>query len=127
MRNEPAAADLLDAVTSLLRNQMMPLLEGQTAFTARVAANVLETLRREWVHGAAADAAERGRLCHLLGENGELEALNRALCQRVADGDMTVDTPGLLEHLRYTILDRLAIDQPSYAAYQRVLTDGWAN
>jgi hypothetical protein len=59
----------------------------------------------------------------LLGEQGDLETLNRRLCARIAAGEIGLSTPGLVDHLWQTTLDKLAIDQPNYAAY-RAMTRG---
>jgi len=43
--------------------------------------------------------------------------LRKQLCEKIARGDIMLDQPALREHLRATIVDRLAIDQPTYSAY----------
>jgi hypothetical protein len=43
--------------------------------------------------------------------------LRKQLCEQIARGDIMLDQPALREHLRATIIDRLAIDQPTYSAY----------
>jgi hypothetical protein len=69
------------------------------------------------------DAAERQRLKALLGgRDGALEALNQALCEAIERHAITLETPGLAEHLWVTTMAKLAVDQPSYARYERELT-----
>ena len=67
------------------------------------------------------DAAEAGRLKELLGADGSLIELNRALSEKIAKGEVDLQTPGLAEHLWQTTMDKLAVDQPSYASYKREL------
>ena len=43
--------------------------------------------------------------------------LRKQLCEKIARGDIMLDQPALREHLHATIIDRLAIDQPTYSAY----------
>ena len=47
--------------------------------------------------------------------------LNRALADRIAKGELDLQTPGFAEHLWQTTMDKLAVDQPNYAAYKREL------
>ena len=47
--------------------------------------------------------------------------LNRALADKIASGEMDLQTLGLADHLWQTTMDKLAIDQPTYAAYKREL------
>jgi hypothetical protein len=52
---------------------------------------------------------------------GSLVELNRALAGKIADGELDLQTPGLAAHLWQTTMDKLAVDQPNYAAYKREL------
>ena len=47
--------------------------------------------------------------------------LNRALADRIAKGEVDLQTPGLADHLWQTTMDKLAVDQPNYASYKREL------
>jgi len=47
--------------------------------------------------------------------------LNRALAERIARGEVDLNTPGLKEHLWQTTMDKLAVDQPNYGSYKREL------
>ena len=119
MQDRPDPDELLAAVARFLREQAMPQLQGQAAFHARVAANAVEIVRRQLRLAPAAEAAEAGRLRALLGSDGSLVELNARLCARIADGSLGLHTPGLLGHLRQVTLDKLAVDQPTYAGYRR--------
>lgn len=121
MQDQPSAAELVAAVRDFLTKHAMPALEGHAAFHARVAANALGIVERELTLGPAQDAAEAERLRALLGSDGSLDELNRALCRRIRDGGLGLDTPGLLDHLRETTLAKLAVDQPRYSGYRKAL------
>jgi hypothetical protein len=116
MLGEPKAAQLLEAVAGYLETVALPKLEGHAAFHGRVAVNVLNIVRRELELGPAAAEAERARLVALLGAEGDLDTLRRDLCARLSTGAMTLDAPGLAEHLLVTAADRVRIEQPSYAS-----------
>jgi hypothetical protein len=117
MQDPPEIAQLLEAVTDYLRQQVIPGTEARLSFLARVSANALDTVRREVLLGPQAQAREMQRLRALLGDDApaDLNSANRLLCERIADERFDIDTPGLLDHLRETAHDKLAIDQPGYA------------
>jgi len=119
VRDEPTPPEILAAVAALLRETATTRLTGHAAFLTRVAANALDLVRREIESGLAADDAELTRLRTLLGSGGDLGALNAALSAAIEAEEMTLETPGLADHLWATTLDKLAIDQPSYAPYRR--------
>ena len=92
----------------------------------RVAANALEMMRRQLELAPAAEAAEQARACRaLLGEDGDLEPSSTPSFARPASRPETMDleTPGLADHLWATTLAKLAVDQPTYAAYRASLAD----
>jgi len=110
----PTAAELTEAVADWIES-VRPSLTGRDAFLARVAANALGAVQRELTQGPAAQEAAVHRLQSLMGITGAYPELIEELCRRLQAGEMTVDTPGLLALLRADVLDRLAIDQPTYA------------
>ena len=124
MQDEPIPTELTKAVADFLRNDIAPMLSGHNAFKMRVAINMLDLVTRQLTLQAASDAAEAERLRHLLGMDGSLIELNRALADKIASGAMDLQTPGLAEHLWQTTMDKLAVDQPGYAAYKRELERG---
>ena len=121
MQDEPGPAELTKAVADFLRGDIAPLVSGQNAFKLRVAINMLELVTRQLTLETASDAAEGERLRRLLAAQGSLFELNRALADKIAKGEFDLQTPGLAEHLWQTTMDKLAIDQPTYAAYRREL------
>jgi hypothetical protein len=121
MQDEPIPTELIKAVADFLRNDIAPLISGHNAFKLRVAVNALELVTRQLTLEEGGDAAEAARLARLLGIDGPLIELNRALSDKIAKGEVDLETPGLAEHLWQTTMDKLAVDQPNYASYRREL------
>ena len=119
MQDEPTPSELIKAVADFLRNELTPQISGHSAFKLRVAINALDLVTRQLALEGGSDAAELARLSHLLGMDGPLLDLNRALAARIAGGEADLNTPGLAGHLWQTTMDKLAVDQPNYAAYRR--------
>src|SRR3954447_24798220 len=119
MQDEPRPSELIKAVADFLRNELTPTIGGHSAFKLRVAINALDLVTRQLMLESSSDAAEAERLSQLLGRRGSLEELNRVLAAKIATGEADLQTPGLAEHLWQTTLDKLAVDQPNYAAYRR--------
>jgi hypothetical protein len=119
MQDEPTPTELIKAVAEFLRNDITPAVSGHSAFKLRVAINALDLVTRQLALERGSDAAEAARLSALLGLRGSLGELNRALADRIAKGEADLRTPGLADHLWRTTMDKLAVDQPNYAAYKR--------
>jgi hypothetical protein len=117
MNGHPPATELLASVSRFLRDELLPILSGAEAFNLRVSINAIDLVRREIEQQGAADKGEHRRLAKLLDSYAELDALRRELCEQISRGDIMLDQPALREHLRATVIDRLAIDQPTYSAY----------
>ena len=121
MQDQPTPEELIQAVADFLRNELAPEISGHTAFKLRVGINALDLVTRQLALEQGSDAAEAARLARLLGEEGTLDELNRMLADRIAKGEADLKTAGLAEHLWQTTMDKLAVDQPNYAAYKREL------
>ena len=121
MQDEPTPIELIKAVADFLRNDMLPESSGHNAFKLRVSINALDLVTRQLTLQAGGEATEAERLTSLLGMQGPLDELNRALAERIATGEVDLHTPGLAAHLWQTTLDKLAVDQPNYASYRREL------
>ena len=124
MQDEPTPIELTKAVADFLRNDITPLISGHQAFKLRVAINILDLVTRQLTREEGSDASEVERLRKLLGMDGSVTELNRALAERIAKGEVDLATPGLSEHLWATTMDKLAVDQPNYASYKRELERG---
>ena len=121
MQDEPTPIELTKAVADFLRNDIAPLISGHQAFKLRVAINILDLVTRQLTREEGSDASEVERLRKLLGADGSITDLHRALAERIAKGEIDLATPGLAEHLWATTMDKLAVDQPNYASYKREL------
>jgi hypothetical protein len=121
MQDEPTPTELTKAVADFLRNDITPVVSGHNAFKLRVAVNILDLVTRQLRLEQDSDAAEADRLAKLLGIEGSLIDLNRALAEKIASGEVDLTTPGVTEHLWQTTLAKLAVDQPNYASYKREL------
>lgn len=122
MQDEPTPVELTKSVADFLRNDITPLISGHQTFKLRVAINILDLVARQLTREEGSDAAEVARLRALLGMDGSVTELNRALAERIAKGEIDLATPGLAEHLWATTMDKLAVDQPNYASYMRELS-----
>jgi hypothetical protein len=121
MQDEPTPEELIKAVADFLRNDIAPVITGHNAFKLRVSINALDLVTRQLALQQDSDAAEAARLSQLLGKQGSFGELNRMLADRIAKGEIDLQTPGLAEHLWQTTMDKLAVDQPNYASYRREL------
>ena len=121
MQDEPTPEELIKAVADFLRDEIVPEIKGHNAFKLRVGINALDLVTRQLTLAQPSDAAETERLSRLLGMQGSLLELNRALSERIASGESDLQTPGLSEHLWQTTLAKLAVDQPNYGSYKREL------
>ena len=119
MQDQPTPTELIKAVADFLRNDIAPQISGHDAFKLRVSINALDLVTRQLKLEQGSDAAEASRLSRLLGEQGSLGELNRMLADRIAKGEIDLQTPDLADHLWQTTMDKLAVDQPNYASYRR--------
>jgi hypothetical protein len=114
----PTHAELVEAVREFLEKDVFPALEGRTKFHTRVAMNVLGIVQRELTQGAHADAEERARLLAVLGRSDESDVtlldLNRELSAQLRDGRLDPRRRDVVDHLRATLRDKLAIANPDY-------------
>jgi hypothetical protein len=118
----PRVDELLTSVRDFLREDMRAATHGRDNFMALVASNSLDIVLRELSLSPQALQAEADRLRRLLGCEGEVMALRWKLAQALRDGDLTLDHPGLAAHLRNTVINQLAIDQPRYSALATALS-----
>jgi hypothetical protein len=112
--SKPSATALLDAALDYLERELLPTLTGYHRFQLRVTANVLAQVRRELALAPAQATAERARLIALLGHPGERDDLSRELAARIRAGDIALDDPALLDHLRLSLVEALRINNPRW-------------
>ncbi len=118
----PRIDELLVSVRDFLRGDVMGETHGRTNFLARVAANSLDIVERDLALGGVHRANEGARLQALFGaEEGGLDELRWRLVEGLRDGAIPLDWPGLADHLRTTVVNQVAIDQPRYSGFKTAL------
>lgn len=122
--NRPNTRELVEAVREFIENKVQPDIQGKTAFHTRIAINALKIVERELTKGPELNRREETRLKKILGREGTLEELNKALCKGLRKGDIDHRDPGLLAHLRLTALGKLSVDNPNYSAYKKAVDEG---
>jgi len=119
MQDAPNATDILAAVAAWMRDTAGG---APSAFEQRVAAAALDLARRDIEMAPGQHAAEAARLTELLGQGGGLSTQNAELAEAIRARRMTAETPGLLlDHLWQTTLEKVAVDQPGFALYRRLM------
>lgn len=111
---KPDAPALLDAAIDYLERELLPSLAGYHRFQCRVTVNVLAQVRRELALAPGQADAERARLVALLGHPGDRDALSRELAARIRAGELALDDPALLDHLRQSLVEALRINNPRW-------------
>ncbi len=113
-QDRPHVHELLAAIREFLATDVAPKLDGRTGFQVKVAINSLAILEREALLGPPADARELGRLKALLDRDAPLPDLNAELARQLRAGERDESDPALMEHLRLTIADKMAISNPKW-------------
>ena len=111
----PRIDELVSGVRDHLRGDVMEATEGRLQFMTRVASNALDIVSREIAVGSEHRAREKEGLSALMGADLDLEGLRWKLVEALRDGSMPLDAEGLAEHLRNTVVNQVAIDQPRYS------------
>lgn len=120
--DSPHAEELLAAVSTFLRDDVMQATEGRTRFLARVSANATDVVLREIRDLDLYRQMERESLCKLFSvENESLEALRWRLVEMLRGVDCRLDDEALQAHLRQTVVNQLAIDNPKYIGLKHAL------
>jgi hypothetical protein len=119
--NRPTNAELLVAVSETLEAQAVDP-GSATPYQRRIVQNVLKILEREALQGPALLEDELRRLRAFLDSTASLADLTRDLCRRVASGEEDDRFHALWEILYQSACDKLAVDNPRFAAYRRALS-----
>ena len=122
MQDEPTPAELIKAVADFLRNDIAPAISGHNAFKLRVAdqrARSGDAAAWRWRRAAMRRKRRGCRNCWAC--RARWANSTARWPTRIAKGEVDLQTPGLAEHLWQTTMDKLAVDQPNYAAYRREL------
>ena len=122
MNNRSHANELLHIARETFVAQIIPALPENLRYTALMVANAMAIARREMEAGDAPARAEFKRLCTLLSEShhdpsaAELHTAiadrNRRLARDIRAGRYDSDNAALLEHLRRTTEEKLAVSNP---------------
>jgi hypothetical protein len=112
----PSAPLLLAAAIKYLEQELLPTLSGYHRFQVRVTANVLNIVRRELELRGPQAAAECERLRAIIGHDGDVESLSAELCESIRSGIFDVDDPDLRAHVRQSLADALAINNPKWSS-----------
>lgn len=124
MHDQPSVSELVTAVRGFISDSAAPQLTGHAAFHARVAINVLDIVLRDLDGRGENDLKEAASLAALLdvspGAHSHPEMV-RMLCQKLIASELTLETPGLLEHLKSTAIAQLEVDQPKYSGLREAL------
>jgi hypothetical protein len=110
----PSAPVLLTAAVKYLEEELLPGLTGYHRFKTRVTANVLNIVRREVELRETQSKAERERLRTLVGHDGDVETLSRELSELIREGAIDLNDADLRAHLRQSLADALAINNPKW-------------
>ncbi|SHG73366.1 hypothetical protein SAMN05443248_2499 [Bradyrhizobium erythrophlei] len=123
MQDEPTPEELISAVADFLRNDIAPAVSGHNAFKLRVSINALDLVTRQLKLEQASDSAEAARLSQLLGEQGSVGELTRALAERIGGGARSIcrrpGSPSICGRPRWT-------SSPSTSRIMRRIGGSWA-
>jgi hypothetical protein len=117
MAEQVEAVMLVEAVAAFLKS-IEGELSGQRAFHAKVAGNALAIVARE-LRGKP-QGVEAAALGDYLGHFGTIDGLRAELCGRLRSGQLTPETPGLLEALTAAVMAKVAVDNPRYPTLARM-------
>jgi len=107
------ATELLDAVRAFLRAEVLPELQGYTAYNTRVAANALAIVARELAMGSQLAQLDSA-MGATLGLDTDAGPVAVQIALGLRDGSLAVDER-LLAYLRQRTLLAIAIDNPKYS------------
>lgn len=109
MIERPTVDELLQALSSWLGNDDAP-----DAYARKLAQNAIGIVRREANLWPAAEAKAVRRLSGILGKEGDFRTLTAKLAEEIRAGRLSGFEPAVVQHLKQTAIDIIAIDQPNY-------------
>ncbi|MEM7098240.1 MAG: phosphotransferase family protein [Pseudomonadota bacterium] len=116
----PRISELLESVRNFLHGDVMEATHGRNNFLSRVAGNSLDIVLRDQALGGKGRALELERLQSILGP-GNLTQLRWKLVHGLRDGSIDLDNVSVQNHLRDTVVNQVAIDQPKYSGFKNSL------
>ena len=114
----PRLEELVGATRDFLHGPVRDETTGRTRFHALVAGNALDIVYRDLHFGAEHRHSEHERLRRLLDADGSLLNLRWKLVHAIRDEAIALDDTRLHEHLRATVVNQIAIDQPKYFGFK---------
>lgn len=117
----PSSQELLLSVRDFLRNDVMSATSGRENFLSRVASNSLDIVIREQQLGGVTCAAELTGLRDLFASDDELTPLRWRLVEAIRSDELSLDDVALQKHLRSSVVNQVAIDQPRYSGLKLAL------
>jgi hypothetical protein len=116
MREQPTGESLLQCARDVLKNNVLPMLQGDAKRDVLMVMNAMSIAQRELQQGTAPDEREQQALAQLLGEPVfDMAQANRELAARiragVADPEST-ECAAVLNHLRDVGKSRLLASNP---------------
>ena len=118
----PSQRELIQSVRDYLRDDAMVNLKGRSQFLARVAGNSLDIVLRELALGGQHQVEELDRLQAYFGTGDDLMTLRSRLAQELREGSIPLSDERIQAHLRTTVVNQIAIDQPNYSGFKRALS-----
>ncbi|MBT3306351.1 MAG: hypothetical protein HN377_07680 [Alphaproteobacteria bacterium] len=115
MRDRPNGANLLALIGRIEAADPSVSLPGDEVYTQRMLAHAKAIAERQEVLGDAPEQQELQSLRSLLGKDGELADLNRALAMAIRGGNFDPGATGVdaaRRHLWQTALDRVRESNP---------------
>jgi aminoglycoside phosphotransferase (APT) family kinase protein len=110
LHDAPSVVELLDAVSEFLLSDVMPATDGRVRFHARVAANVVAMVGRQWTLGSAQDATYVA-LLDQLGVTTDAE-----LADAIRAGHLDDRKEAVHAAVVFSVAAKLAVAHPGYAA-----------
>lgn len=120
MREQPTGESLLQCARDLLRNNVLPLLQGDAKRDVLMVMNAMSIAQRELQQGTAIEDEEKQTLAAVIAEPVfDVAHANRKLAARIraglADPD-TAERAAVLNHLRVVGKNRLLASNPKVLA-----------
>ena len=117
----PRIDELVVSVRDFIREEVMVELQGRNQFLARVASNSLDIALRDMATGDEHRRLEHNRLKDYFGSQDTLAVLRWRLVKALRDGSVGITDERIKEHLRQTVVNQIAIDQPKYSGFLRAV------
>ena len=113
MRIQPDGINLLDTVSTLLREQLLPAVKAEHGYEIRMALNALGIARRQLARGESAQETEREAMAALMEMDAQDPELERHFARQVRAGIVEQD-PSLQALLWHHTLERVRESAPRY-------------